>query len=1547
MKNNPIEISNYIKNEFAEFISSTYTVDDPDYQKQLDNELKSVDLFKGPYLHTSLPFTQAESLNALIDRGTVSAEFRKLGSVNLDRSLYLHQKQAIIKAGNRRNLVITTGTGSGKTESFLYPIINSIMKSITDNTYRPGVKAILLYPMNALVNDQRDRIRDLLKNYPKITFGSYTGDTPEKRDPSSLFEYVREGIEIPENELLSRQEIRNNPPDLLFTNYSMLEYLLIRPSDNFIVNAEYMKHLRFIVLDEAHTYKGTLAIELSYLLKRLCGFIDVQPQYILTSATLGTKKDSKDIVTFAENLTSVKYQEDDIIFASRDPLNYNLPRYEIDSADYQLLENNLSNRRVIKEICLKYTDAAQANTESALYHLLKYDKNVYRLFDAIDGTSSFDEVRLIMNGAVHISEKELVSLIHLVSLANDGGKVLYDAKFHLFVSAPNRAFVTIGDKKLIRFGNHKSIEGYKAFEAGVCRNCNHLYILGNITPDRILEAEDTVDIYENYDELIDASMSFFTLDNQEEPDNQTAYIICSKCGHIRDAADLNAGSCDCGNEFERTIYKVNAQSSEKKNNISRCVYCGQTNNSGIIRSFRLNKDTATSVLARVFYEGMDDKGRRKKKNSSKETTDLFTMPQSNVSDTKDIKQLLAFSDSRQQASFFAVFFQSNHNRILRRRLVWKNIKKEKQLSIRSLVTRITNDIKGISILKSENTSAEAQAWISVLSDLLYIDGQFSSDGIGLYTFEYDLSELLNTVRGAESSIQEVFGLTSDQFINLIHLTIERYRKESAINYQIANLLDQEKKDAFQYTSYEKYFELKKEIGDSKSYESRLIANFLPVKESGTNVTVDYLMRLLRISKAQACDLAIKLYAFMLNLGILDRSTFNNHDTTQVNVERFIAKPYTQRTWFICDKCRKVTPYNINDICPQKECTGHLHECDPDEVFASNFYRREYMEDVIEDVIAVEHTAQLDKEKGREYQKAFKNKKINILSSSTTFEMGVDIGSLENVFLRNVPPSPANYVQRAGRAGRSKDSAALVVTYCGNTSHDFSYFSAPEEMINGQIKPPSFNVNNPKIILRHITASALGMYFRNHEADYRDVKEFVYDSGMKNFIDYLNEKPATLGKYVDEKILTEKSRPLFADFKWINELLSSTGKLKLFIEDTEHKVSSYEEAQEEAAANKDYRLAEYFNSRLKKMTEKENIISLLSEYTVIPKYGFPVDVVGLDVMNSTGRNRELNLQRDLSVAISEYAPDSEVIVDGNKFVSRYINIPKNLGLQKYYYYNCKECGHTEISIRRFDDGKVCERCSKHITLTNSSFLIPELGFTTDKNAIRSRTIRPRRTYAGQIRYLGGGQEHEQILNYNEKINISSISNDQLMVLNEHGFYYCPDCGYTKVLNREIHPSVTERKNHRNSYGKECLNKKLERTALGHLFRTDVIKLQFTNDYDFNHLITLVYALLEGMAKELQIERSDINGAIAVNKGLTRDIILFDDVPGGAGLVRKLMDEKSLVDVLKASYEVVNRDCCDEETTCNCCLRNYYNQSYHSIMKRKYAKEILADLLNNEE
>ena len=139
----------------------------------------------------------------------------KLKTLDKNRALYKHQIDSIIKSQKGKNLVITTGTGSGKTESFLYPIINYIMSLIEEDKKETGVKAIFLYPMNALVNDQKERIRDLLRDYPQITFGSFTGDTPYKRTSKALADLgIYDESTILENELISREEIRRNPPDI-------------------------------------------------------------------------------------------------------------------------------------------------------------------------------------------------------------------------------------------------------------------------------------------------------------------------------------------------------------------------------------------------------------------------------------------------------------------------------------------------------------------------------------------------------------------------------------------------------------------------------------------------------------------------------------------------------------------------------------------------------------------------------------------------------------------------------------------------------------------------------------------------------------------------------------------------------------------------------------------------------------------------------------------------------------------------------------------------------------------------------------------------------------------------------------------------------------------------------------------------------------------------------------------------------------------------------------------------------------------------------------
>ena len=173
-------------------------------------------------------------------------------------------------------------------------------------------------------------------------------------------------------------------------------------------------------------------------------------------------------------------------------------------------------------------------------------------------------------------------------------------------------------------------------------------------------------------------------------------------------------------------------------------------------------------------------------------------------------------------------------------------------------------------------------------------------------------------------------------------------------------------------------------------------------------------------------------------------------------------------------------HNVKNRCAIMRCDGQLEEIkDPQTYFNVNHYMKLYSSDKMQPLQVKEHTAQLSRNRQTQYQQAFVDGKINALSCSTTFEMGVDVGGLETVCMRDIPPSPSNYVQRAGRAGRSSHSAAFVMTYAMLSSHDFTFFENPERIISGKISAPVFSLQNKKVIYRHIFAVALSEFFAKY------------------------------------------------------------------------------------------------------------------------------------------------------------------------------------------------------------------------------------------------------------------------------------------------------------------------------------------------------------------------------------------------------------------------------------------------------------------------------------
>ena len=425
---NPIQASQSIKDEFVSYVSTSFHIADRDYAEQFIKELNKKDaVTKGPYLDISDSFETGENIESLIEAKELSPLFRKLEEpvpekdkeIKLYRKLYLHQEKAIRKINQEHNLVVTTGTGSGKTECFILPIINHLLREKEAGELTSGVRAILIYPMNALANDQMKRLRAILKNYPDITFGVYNSSTKQE-DEAGIAEYGRifkdengHALKPLPNEAISRKTMQKTPPHILVTNYAMLEYMMLRPNDDLVFSGA---KLKFLVLDEAHIYRGATGMETSLLLRRLKARISNSPEirHILTSATLGGKEADKDIVTFAETLCDAKFYETDIIRSKTV-----MPEFPDKTIDYPVrLFAELANPdSPLNEILDKYSvEYNPHNLDAEIIFDLCISSTIYKVLrQCATRPMTVKEITSLVNNYIPVSEEDIVNLINVAS----------------------------------------------------------------------------------------------------------------------------------------------------------------------------------------------------------------------------------------------------------------------------------------------------------------------------------------------------------------------------------------------------------------------------------------------------------------------------------------------------------------------------------------------------------------------------------------------------------------------------------------------------------------------------------------------------------------------------------------------------------------------------------------------------------------------------------------------------------------------------------------------------------------------------------------------------------------------------------------------------------------------------------------------------------------------------------------------------------------------------------------------------------------------------
>ena len=1610
---NVIKASKAIALQYRQYLKTMFDIEDPDYRDQFQKAINSQQYFeKGPFLEVSNSFAKGPTIKSLVQDKTLSAGFLTIDRFK-EMTLHFHQGQALEKALKRKNLIVSTGTGSGKTECFLIPILNQLMAEVDEArlslgdkkpkdptlTITPGVRTLIIYPMNALANDQMDRLRKILVDYPEITFGCYTGQTKEYEESKGKIEGARDQYiklhgkrdddtrlrEPLPNEILSRERMKKQPPHILITNYAMLEYLLLRPEDNVFFDGQYSSEWRHIVLDEAHTYTGSTGIEVSMLLRRVQAKIkpkfDTGIQFFLTSATLGDENSNDKVISFAEKLTGAHFEEEDIVRATRIKRKQEQEDYDLGPSFYQavekILDDGYEGELAINKIVGLYPKFKPDTKDLGefIFEIILKDATYWRIKRFLSTPKEVVDVADFMGW----NENQVSSFVEVASRACKNGEKLFDSRYHTFLRATEGIFITLAPHKTLSLTRKNKIydgkEEWKVFEAVTCSHCHALYLLGYKDKNsNILVQKSTAEPGEIQEAYLVADSYSDTDEGESLADNEEVVEeceICPHCGFIRSANEVTKTSCGHHTPFVK-VFRVKTTNT-KDGRVTKCIHCENVNRMGILRGFFSGQEASTSVIGTALFEQLPS--HEKKVTINESGFDFFEEEDSEiVEEIHKAKQFIAFSDSRQAAAYFASYFSTSYDAILFGKIIRETVDESTDaVSLPDFVDKVAKKLEDNEIIpfdeylrqkKSGNAGKinySKLAWQAVLRELISNQEEHSLMSLGMLGIGFNPTIKFPT--------KEHYGMKTEDYAKLCTILALSMISDGAIYYPVS--FTPAEKEYFAYKGIEKTYRLNKSDGYVKS--------FLPSKATVSNKRFDYLLRIMK--EADPNVTAENAYKF---LEALWREFFAHpggkphilhSESAGFKVDASMLTLSKPKKWYRCDKCHHLTSANVNGVCPTYRCDGHLHEVDPAEQEKQDHYFRMYHDLPLIPLRVVEHTAQLNKEEGYFYQNLFKNQDLDVLSCSTTFEMGVDVGELETVFMRNMPPSASNYAQRAGRAGRSTTSAAFALTFCNKSNHDFNYFDRPVDMINGVIAPPHFKIDNEKIALRHIYSSALAFFFKIYKEYFTTASGFMNknpNTGLIGFDvlkDYLNSHPADLKDYLLESFPSPIAKRFDIEhFGWLSYLYGQPkenypnfDKVKtVFDQDLAVLWNEYNKAKA-AGSGEQYAFKRRINTY-----ESETIISFLSRNNILPKYGFPVDTVALtgNVMtNKDDSIDDLDLSRDLSMAISEYAPGCQVVANGKLITSRYVKTMPGKGWRLYDFIECPACHTINVELHKQHakgEKLTCSQCHQDLKpFERRTFLVPEFGFVADKDIGRPSLVKPERNYRSEASFASYDDNIPEN-NYtigSTQISVAVINDGPMAILNKQDFWVCAECGYAEEANiADAKMSDMHHFNdaHRDPNGYWCKTHDLHRYSLGYHFLTDVIRIKINallnQEKPWDEAYSVLQAIVLAACDELNIDNGEIAGCLQYYTGIGSSyaFILYDNTPGGAGHVKRLDDQTTLLHVLINAYNRAKNcpeHCGGEEgdSSCYSCLRTYQNQRHHDSIKRSYVIDYLGTVL----
>ncbi|MGB7157399.1 MAG: DEAD/DEAH box helicase [Tepidisphaeraceae bacterium] len=1599
----PFEMWRKLTGSYHSYLSETFPVhaSEPRLRELLHSAIRRENAVCKPPLVSMIPaYATALTPDQLFRNASpprLHAQLRRLSPREFDpgRPLYVHQVEAIERIQLGRNAVVATGTGSGKTEAFLLPILDHCVR-----TRNKGIQAILVYPMNALANDQLDRLRALLGD-SGITIGRYTGQTPENEE--DLDEDTRKNAKPFER--ATREQIRQQPPQILLTNFAMLEYLLLRPSDQTIFKDS---SVQFVVLDEAHSYRGSQGIDISLLMKRLQLRFPKKVQFILTSATLGDPRDAgnKDrIANYASELSGAELAPEDVVGGytvdpfegvARDELTKDAIARLANLSITQVVDAVASNERtrsLLQSVALPIESGASG--VDTLYASLRKLAPLHRFYCALkEGPSTVDALARNLSGpipAASADDSEIHATISLLAAASlaipaDGRTPpLLAIRLHHFFRGFGGASVLLDSvdtrvvvKKL--YLERKAVDDIPDPHSGeeptgralvalfTCTHCG-MPVAGvekeNDTWKTPLSNRSQRDL-----DLL-TWLEFEQLEGDEDVEGTDGFdpnymFLCTEesCRAVGEGTPAS-----CGHSGQLRLLRLPQADAQ---GLRRCPCCNGERRPypSVLRDFVVGEDAPTALLAEEI---------------------LRCLPEQPDSRSKPAggRQLIAFSDARQRAAFFYPYLartscepayvqpliaaarqlEDDGDVTTPKRIV----EAATQIVLnqpRVLVRRIEGDIEYYEHLAKKPTSEDLadirESLAAILYEQLGATGRMRTrlPGLCLLGARFDIDD--DSLGDAQRRVPELFGDeragrdTVSRLLNtLIRTQAVEFWPSQVDRRKILGLAEGPTLVTVHRgaRSYVERHQMLQWNSIRRSIRGWIIRQALSLREGDPS------------ADSTATAVLDKVWDWMLDAGVLQEHS-QHPGEFRLPAKRILAT--TQGPWFRCDRCGAVTLHLMNGTCEMKSCRGTLHAISREALkqeHADSHRVKRFVQRPLPLAVR-EHTAQISLAEGKRIQRDFMNKDVNVLSSSTTFEMGVDVGQLEAVLLRNVPPTAASYVQRAGRAGRRRVGAAHAVSYARLMPHEQHHYHRPHDIVGGSVPVPVVYPKNERLTQRHINALLLSAFLAHHGMpvddpplqDFFPLSETALDgtSPAERFVKWCQtltpkvcgevEQLAKRAGMSADAAVTASATSMFdpaGPCVWRRGLLDPVNAFE-----NERRRLNDEKAELERERKSKQAAAVFAKlSRIDSLISQqmgERLIGTLSSYSWLPAYAFPQDAVQLLVLDPNYQSA-LKLERDQERGISEYAPESEIIADGKMFTSVGINLLGRAPNVRRFRF-CEATRRVRIGL---DEDELKRQLPNvgHRPPKSGQFVLP-LGFLT---SIEDRGSQPNlyrlRPPSNSELFVVDSLDESEFESHGKLPGVTTgiCRNAQLFTANlgrsGQGFWLCGNCGAASDGVR------LELAHDRPFGGNKCKGRQ-ERVALASIFRTDVLQVRFPavstpsviGDAGRTFWTTLAAAIASAGCELHRIDPSDLEVSYrsisdADHRG---ELLLFDNVPGGAGFVQRIRED--LPAVLFAAIGVLqncpNTIDCGMQSSCYACLRTYRNQFDWEFLSREVPLPWLA-------